>query len=271
MSDNRQLLIDAAAGDKKARVLLLERNLNLVWFSYHKFVALARDHNMSIPEKEDLFQFACVSFLEQIKNYKAEFDTTLSTFIVKRLIWRMLSYTVAQQKVNTVSLSSSGPQTCNNITSASDELHWEDILKADFDEETQVIRFDLQAALDSLPGNERLLITKRYIQERTQSELAAELNYSRISIQRKELAALSHLRAILSGNSQYFASESPDSSEATIGLSAFCAIKPPIAASTGGALSLKTTKPLLNRLATKIRLKNVLRLKNALRLKQVKT
>ena len=53
---------------------------------------------------------------------------------------------------------------------------------------------DLKYELNNLPDDEKELIYKRYLYNKTQSELARELNTSQVQISRKEQKILSKLR-----------------------------------------------------------------------------
>ncbi len=56
---------------------------------------------------------------------------------------------------------------------------------------------DLKYQLNNLPNDEKELIYKRYLYNKTQSELAKELNTSQVQISRKEQKILSKLRSNL--------------------------------------------------------------------------
>jgi RNA polymerase sigma factor (sigma-70 family) len=202
MNGDRELL-EAAAGDKEAGALLLERNTRLVWFAVHRFMGFARKHNLESPCWDDLFQHACLVFLTQLKNYKtAGFDVTLSTFMCCRLFYCLRKYRDKLYKTPVVSLDAeAGGRRAGG-------LRFIDTLGSAFDDGAAAGRLDLQRALDALSADERELLRERYWRGRTQVECAALFNISQALVSRKELRALSRLRGLLEAGARAPALES---------------------------------------------------------------
>ena len=78
-----------------------------------------------------------------------------------------------------------------------DKIHLEDLLPAgeSRDEETESIA--LWDVVKQLPPREQQIIVMRFIQEKTQSEVAAHLGLSQAQISRLEKAILNHLKNLL--------------------------------------------------------------------------
>lgn len=77
--ENNVNFILEAGKDKEKLGILVEQNSGLVWSIVKRF--LGRGY-----EAEDLYQIACIGFIEAIKRFKFEFNVELSTYSVQYMI-----------------------------------------------------------------------------------------------------------------------------------------------------------------------------------------
>lgn len=76
---NKALITLAQQGDKEKLTLLIEENKGLIWSIVKRF--LGRGY-----EADDLYQIACIGFIEAIQRFKFEFNVELSTYSVQYMI-----------------------------------------------------------------------------------------------------------------------------------------------------------------------------------------
>lgn len=75
----KALIAEAQQGDKEKLALILEENRGLIWSIVKRF--LGRGY-----EADDLYQIACIGFIEAIKRFNFEFNVELSTYSVQYMI-----------------------------------------------------------------------------------------------------------------------------------------------------------------------------------------
>ena len=76
---NRALIAKAQQGDKQTMEIIIEENKGLIWSIVRRF--LGRGY-----EADDLYQIACIGFIEAIQRFKFEYEVELSTYAVQYMI-----------------------------------------------------------------------------------------------------------------------------------------------------------------------------------------
>lgn len=76
---NRTLITLAQQGDKDKLAQLIEENKGLIWSIVKRF--LGRGY-----EAEDLYQIACIGFIEAIQRFDFNYEVQLSTYSVQYMI-----------------------------------------------------------------------------------------------------------------------------------------------------------------------------------------
>lgn len=76
---DKELIVCAKNGDKESMMKLLEENQGLIWKTVKKFCFCGY-------EKEDLYQIACIGFIESVKRFNFDFGVELSTYSVQYML-----------------------------------------------------------------------------------------------------------------------------------------------------------------------------------------
>ncbi len=76
---DKKLIEFAKAGDKSKMMQLLEENKGLIWSTTKRFCY--RGYEM-----EDLYQIACIGFIEAVRRFDFEFNVELSTYSVQYML-----------------------------------------------------------------------------------------------------------------------------------------------------------------------------------------
>lgn len=76
---DKELIVCAKNGDKESMMKLLEENRGLIWKTVKKFCFCGY-------EKEDLYQIACIGFIESVKRFNFDFGVELSTYSVQYML-----------------------------------------------------------------------------------------------------------------------------------------------------------------------------------------
>lgn len=234
MEHTLALIERAHQGDKKARDLIFEENVGLIWSIVKRF------QNRGV-DLEDLFQIGSIGLLKAVDKFDPSYDVKFSTYAVPMIsgeIKRFLrddgmlkvsrslketcykAYLVREKlekelgrepQIAEVAREMSMPE--EELTMALDSnaeiesLHktiyqgeGNDICLLDKLEEKKnrqeesLNRILLEEALGKLTPQERQLIYMRYFQERTQTEIARELGVSQVQVSRMEKKILKSLR-----------------------------------------------------------------------------
>lgn len=239
MEEVSVLIGRAQQGDKKAREVLIEKNLGLVHAMVRRFVGRGVD-------AEDLFQIGTIGLMKAIDHFDLQYEVKFSTYAVPLIsgeIKRFLrddgpmkvSRTLKEQavKIGTVRQRLQGllgrEPTLREIAEEAD-LSVEEIVaatEADYQVESiyasvyrndgsEVILADtlgkedeekenllnhmlLEQLLEQLDERENELIRLRYFQEKTQVEVAKHFGISQVQVSRMEKKILLAMRARAQG------------------------------------------------------------------------
>ena len=189
------------AGDKEARNQLIEHNLRLVAHIVKKFEAKNTDN-------DDLISIGTIGLIKGIDSYKNNHKTKITTYCARCIENEILMFFRSNKKnENTVSLNDS-----IGYDKDGNEINLIDIIK---DNQTDMLTtihnkdniLLLTKYLDTLSSREKEIITKRYglnnTKEKTQKEIAKELNISRSYVSRIEKRALTKiLREFIKSNNE---------------------------------------------------------------------
>ena len=85
MTDTRALMERAHQGDKKARDLLIEENVGLIW-------SIARRFKNRGVELEDLFQIGSIGLIKAVDKFDCSYDVQLSTYAVPMIMGEIKRY-----------------------------------------------------------------------------------------------------------------------------------------------------------------------------------
>lgn len=178
-------------GDKEARNTLIERNLRLVAHIVKKF----ESKNMS---QDDLISIGTIGLIKGIDSYNDSKKTKITTYAARCIENEILMYFRSNKKRESdVSLNDS-----IGYDKDGNEVSLIDVLKDNTTDFAEVIHTkenikDLSIYLNLLNEREKEIIIKRYgllnQKEKTQKEIAKELNISRSYVSRIEKRALTKM------------------------------------------------------------------------------
>lgn len=189
-------------GDKKARELIIERNLRLVSHIIRKYYS-------AYQNADELLSIGSFGLIKAVDSFKSEYGTRFATYGAKCVQNEILMYFRSQKKQqNEVSINDTidvdkdgNPLTYLDVISVDEDIADKIDLKI---HTTKLLRL-VEERLDS---RERQIITLRYGLEGykplTQREVAAYLKISRSYVSRIEKRALEKLRDAFGGDRPEF-------------------------------------------------------------------
>ena len=189
-------------GDKEARNILIERNLRLVAHIVKKFETKNID-------SDDLISIGTIDLIKGIDTYKENKSTKITTYAARCIQNEILMFFRSNKKnQNNVSINDS-----IGYDKEGNEINLIDVLKNDNEEDMALLVHKdnniklLKKYLNVLSKREKEIIIKRYglflQDEKTQKEIAKELNISRSYVSRIEKRALTKmLREYLKNNQE---------------------------------------------------------------------
>ncbi|MBU5595312.1 RNA polymerase sporulation sigma factor SigK [Amphibacillus sp. MSJ-3] len=176
------------AGDFEARNKLIEHNLRLVAHLVKKFDNTGEDN-------EDLISIGTIGLIKGIESFSPNKGTKLATYAARCIENEILMFLRSTKKSRKdVSLQDPIGQ-----DKEGNEISLFDILEAENEDIIEYIQLNLEVAkinkyLSILDDREKLVLISRYglgnAEERTQKEIAQELNISRSYVSRIEKRAL---------------------------------------------------------------------------------
>ena len=202
----------AHQGDKAARDRLVQENMPLVW-------SIVRRFSNRGYEPEDLFQIGSIGLLKAIDRFDTAYEVKFSTYAVPLIIGEIRRYL---RDDGMLKVSRSLKETAWKVRKA--EADWQNTVgreptleelseKTGIRKEeivqslaahTEVDRHNeieertdhlfLEQLLDTLEAKEQQLIYLRYVEEKTQSEVAKIMGTTQVQISRREKKLLAKLR-----------------------------------------------------------------------------
>ncbi len=229
ISEQKDLLAAARAGDREACQEIIRTNDRLIW-------SIVQRYSGRGVELEDLFQLGCIGFLKAIQGFDPAYGTCFSTYAVPKIageIRRFLrddgavkvSRSIKEQagKLYTVrerlraalgreptvselaeetgmeieeiaSIETATAQVASLQAETGAGLTLESALGDTGMEESLVEQIALRDAIASLPEREQMVIILRYYRGFTQERTARVVGVSQVQISRIERKAVQHLR-----------------------------------------------------------------------------
>ncbi|MGP6150981.1 RNA polymerase sporulation sigma factor SigK [Priestia flexa] len=187
-TEEKRYLTLMAQGDQEARNLLIEHNLRLVAHIVKKFENTGED-------AEDLISIGTIGLIKAIESYSQGKGTKLATYAARCIENEILMHLRALKKTKKdVSLHDPIGQ-----DKEGNEISLIDILKSESDDVIDMIQLNMELEkikeyIDILDEREKEVIVGRFgldlQKEKTQREIAKELNISRSYVSRIEKRAL---------------------------------------------------------------------------------
>jgi len=233
MTEQKELIRLAQAGDKQAAEQLLTENSGLIWSVAKRFIGRGTD-------TDDLYQLGCLGFLKAVDGFDLEYGTQFSTYAVPKIsgeIRRFLrddgavkvSRSIKEQAATIKSMRSQltsslgreptiaeiSKQTgfspeeialAETATAATESIQresgedgftLENVLTDTESEEKLVEKISLRQAIERLPEQEKLVIMLRYFHGLTQERVARVISVSQVQVSRIEKKALENLKKLL--------------------------------------------------------------------------
>jgi len=237
MEDMSVLIEKSHQGDKKAREVLIEKNLGLVHHIVKRFLGRGYD-------PEDLFQIGCIGLMKAIDKFDTSYDVKFSTYAVpmisgeiKRFLrddgmvkvsrslkengWKVIQARerlqhMMGQEPTLEDISKESGLTVEEIVMAleantevesiyksvyqsdGNEIYLVDQIASKSNEKEKLLNHMLLCQLLSkLTPDERTLITMRYFQGKTQMEVAKILGISQVQVSRLEKRILLRMREMV--------------------------------------------------------------------------
>lgn len=234
MEELSVLIQKSHEGDKKAREVLIEKNLGLVHHIVKRFLGRGYD-------PEDLFQIGCIGLMKAIDKFDISYEVKFSTYAVpmisgeiKRFLrddgmvkvsrslkengWKViqtrerLQHELGQEPTMEDIARLSGLSVEEIVMALEANTEVESIYKSVYQNDGNEIYLVDQIAsksnekekllnhmllgqlLSGLKGEERELITMRYYQGKTQMEVAGKLGISQVQVSRLEKKILRRMR-----------------------------------------------------------------------------
>ncbi len=238
MDGLRELIQNAHNGDRRARELLVEQNVGLIWNVARRFYNRGQD-------PEDLFQIGCIGLLKAIDRFDLNYDVRFSTYAVPMImgeirrflrddglikVSRNLKETAAKAREletdyqNRYGTDPSMEEIAKELSISKEELAEAlgssaeveslhktiyqndgnaillmDKLESEDKEQEQLLNhMALKTVMKQLDPQEQKIITLRYYYERTQTQTAQSLGISQVQVSRLEKKVLTKMRELLS-------------------------------------------------------------------------
>ncbi len=228
----KELIARSQQGDAKARELLVNSNIRLVWSVVQRFINRGY-------EADDLFQIGCIGLLKAVDKFDLEYDVKFSTYAVPMIIGEIQRFL---RDDGTVKVSRSLKEMANKVRRTKDELYkqfgrsptvgevadalkispeevvfaqeagrapssiHETVFENDGDPITLIDqiaddsvgkwfeKIALKDAISKLSEREQLIVYLRYYKDHTQSEVAERLGISQVQVSRLEKRILQTIR-----------------------------------------------------------------------------
>lgn len=190
--EEAQLFERKRAGDRKARDILIERNLRLVSHIIRKYYS-------NYAQIDELISVGSMGLIKAVDSFKSEFGTRFATYGAKCVQNEILMYFRSRKKLqnevsinDTIDIDKDGnPLTYMDIISSEEDIAQELDIKTHIDKLRELV----EGILDQ---REKEIIVLRYglkgYQPLTQREVAKHLGISRSYVSRIEKKALEALR-----------------------------------------------------------------------------
>lgn len=230
-----ELIKKAQDGDERAKELVVNQNLGLVWSIVHRF-------KNNYYDKEDLFQIGCIGLMKAVNNFDINYGVQFSTYAVPIIMGEIKRYfrddgtikvsrslkelNLKINKVKEVLINETGrdPSVEDiakylNIdvqdvveaidssyypTSLSEPIYEKDGSSISMEERVEdkhnkmwFEKIALKMEIDKLDEKEKLILYLRYQLDFNQDKVAKRLNISQVQVSRLEKKIIAKLRSHL--------------------------------------------------------------------------
>ena len=228
MEDTMFLIERSHHGDKEAREILVRENTGLVWSIVRRYMGRGTD-------SEDLFQIGIMGLIKAIDKFDLSYQVKFSTYAVPMIAGEIRRFLrddgiVKVRRESDLFRQRKGREPTVNELQECTGMTPEEIVQAmDFSVEVDSIdrtvrqsdgseislldrlqventrteellnRVMLEQLLAELPEKERRLIIMRYLQDRSQTEVARMMGVSQVQVSRLEKKILKQMRERLTG------------------------------------------------------------------------
>lgn len=188
-SDEELYIGKCLLGDKEARNKLIEHNLRLV-------AHIVKKYETTVYNPDDLISIGTIGLVKAVDSYKPLKNVRLTTYAARCIENEILMHIRSNKKhLNNVSINDS-----IGYDKDGNEINLIDVLKTEKSDISDEINTKenvelLYEVVKGLPKREKEIIVKRYglnnTKEKTQKEIAKEMNISRSYVSRIEKRAIS--------------------------------------------------------------------------------
>lgn len=230
-----ELIEKAQSGDERAKELVVNQNLGLVWSIVHRF-------KNNYYDKEDLFQIGCIGLMKAINNFDINYGVQFSTYAVPIIMGEIKRYfrddgtikvsrslkelNLKINKVKELLTNETGRDpTVEDIakyldidvqdvveaidssyypTSLSEPIYEKDGSSISMEERVEdkhnkmwFEKIALRMEIDKLDEKEKLILYLRYQLDFNQDKVAKRLNISQVQVSRLEKKIIAKLRSHL--------------------------------------------------------------------------
>ena len=168
--EKRELLLKMRSGDTQARETFIKGNLRLVLSVIQRF-------NNRGENVDDLFQVGCIGLMKSIDNFDLSQNVKFSTYAVPMIIQDPVSLFEP--------IYHDGGDAIYVMDQISDAKNSDD---------SWLENISIKEAMKKLNDREKLILTLRFFNGRTQMEVADEIGISQAQVSRLEKTALKHMK-----------------------------------------------------------------------------
>ena len=199
-TEKRELLARAHAGDAAAREQMVEGNLRLVLSVVQRFAQ--RGENL-----DDLFQVGCIGLIKAIDHFDPAQPVRFSTYGVPMIIGEIRRFLrdnneiaqaagLARREVTAALESVVEPISLEEpvYTDGGDAMYVIDQVRDPDGEDSWISGLQFRQTVAGLTPREKRIMELRYLQGKTQMEVAREIGISQAQVSRLEKGALSQFR-----------------------------------------------------------------------------
>ena len=223
--EKEELFVKIKEGDEEARNVFINGNLRLVLSVIQRFYGRGET-------ADDLFQVGCVGLIKAIDNFDLSQNVQFSTYAVPMIIGevkrylrdnnsirvsrsvRDLAYKAIQFKERYTKeiakeLGVEREEIAVSFDAIQDPISLQEPIYNDGTENIYIIdqikdnkntdelwaeNMTIKGALEKLNEKEKMIVTKRFFQGRTQMEVAEEIGISQAQVSRLEKSAINHIK-----------------------------------------------------------------------------
>ena len=195
-AEKSRLIKAARAGDRQARQEMVQGNLRLVLSVVQRFAG--RGENM-----DDLFQVGCIGLIKAIDNFDPAQNVRFSTYGREPKLSEIAAR-VGQSPEN-VAMALESAVTPTSLyepvySDGEDSFALLDQLRDATGEESWISDMMFRDTVRALTPRERRIIALRYLNGKTQTQVAKEIGISQAQVSRLEKAALNHIKEQICAN-----------------------------------------------------------------------